>query len=254
MTIGISRTTSQGFFRIKNGSRKGSVLDKPTHSRKINESMTKIEDSDKPKVTSLGGAMLKYINDLNPALASRKIAGLDASPKALNNTLKSLKSDINTAKLPKDKLKKKDIANESFEVEMDKDSMTKKFIQERFVLGMQHKPITFSHLGRTKNELSSAQANEWNLDKAGCGVELSENKTKECIQEVSAYRHNYFASMQEKKELIEKEMVSKAYKLRLAAQKGEIQQPSNRNRSKKRRTVLTCNSEPKHWHSKYDQI
>lgn len=201
--------------------------------------------------------MLKYVQELHPALETRKTLGLDSSPKSGTPTLKTLKSikpDLRQPRLPKEKLKKKDIANESFEVEQENVAMNKKFKQERLVLGMQLQPISFANLGRNKGEFSVAQGNEWDQQRAGCDIPLSENMTKVCMDEVLAYRQNSFVVNQEKRTSIEKELVANAYMLRLAAQKGEIQKPTSQSRNKKRRTVDCFHVEFEYWHSKYGKI
>jgi hypothetical protein len=240
-SIGLQNTTSQAFFKIRRHSRKNSSEAKLVGAKPFKDGKDKKTSQNSPKKLTFDGAMRQYVQEINTSLATRKAVEANLSANQVSPTLKEQKDEPVFVKLPKERLKKRDVANESFEGEADSDSFHKKFRHQRLLLGMQLKPMEFGILNRSKEDTTIVSSRDWNMLDAGSNLCLCENKAEECMAEVEAYRQNYYTLTIEKAKDVEKELVNRAYELRMTNEKNDAHKFASQSRSKKRRTVSMVN-------------
>lgn len=212
------------------------TLDKVDKSPKNNEKSQ--------KAVLVAGVMRLHLQDsLN---TKKKLDQVQHSQPNIPNTIKNLPdgSGQDAGILSKDKLKKRDVANESFDVDPDKEAMNRKFKQERLVLGMQVKPTKFSLLMDSLDQQSADGHSKWNERTAGCDITLCERRADHCIEQVELYRQNYFAITRERAASELQILINNAIELNDTKSPKLQNNQSTQARNKKKRTVICFDQRP----------
>ena len=211
---GLNKTTSNNFFKVR-GPSQPNLRNEAKQTQPSSREASPTLQNKSSKALLVAGAMRLHMQD---SLFSRKnldqtISGQQNVPATVQN-LQPME-DHDDALLPKEALKKKDIANESFEADADKEAMERKFKQERLVLGMQVKQTKFSLLMDSLDQQSGEGHSNWNERSAGCDISLCEKRADYCLQQIEAFRQTCYLAMHERMAVELKALILQAIELNM---------------------------------------
>lgn len=176
-----------------------------------------------------------------------------AQPSSLSQTLHSLNAapDEDVAILPKDKLAKKDIANEADEPD---EAADRKFRQERLVLGLQVSSTKFNILTDSAHVASAGKSLKWNEVRAGCDINFCKKEADHCMKQVEAYRQNCYYTTKQRAKADLQVLILNASELNANKTMKATNNFLIQTRHKKKKNVVCVDPDPQHRHVKRDQI